>query len=87
MARRAAALGVAVDTQPAWYYKDADALLPALGEERLRPFLGVAEWLRAGVKVVMNPDHMFGVDPDLAQPVQPVPDDGHRGHAGRRAAR
>ena len=64
VARRAAALGVAVDTQPAWYYKDADALLPALGEARLRPFLGLAEWLRAGVKVVLNTDHMFGVDPD-----------------------
>ena len=64
VARRAAALGVAVDTQPAWYYKDADALLPALGEARLRPFLGLAEWLRAGVKVVLNTDHMFGLDPD-----------------------
>jgi len=64
VARRAAALGVAVDTQPAWYYKDADALMPALGETRLRPFIGLAEWLRAGVKVVLNTDHMFGVDPD-----------------------
>jgi predicted amidohydrolase YtcJ len=64
VARRAAALGVAVDTQPAWYYKDADALLPALGEARLRPFLGLAEWLRAGVKVVLNTDHMFGLEPD-----------------------
>jgi len=63
-ARRAAALGVAVDTQPAWYYKDADALLPALGEARLRPFIGLQEWLRAGVKVVLNTDHMFGLDPD-----------------------
>jgi predicted amidohydrolase YtcJ len=63
-ARRAAALGVAVDTQPAWYYKDADALLPALGEERLRPFIGLARWLRAGVKVAINTDHMFGLDPD-----------------------
>jgi hypothetical protein len=64
VARRAAALGVAVDTQPAWYYKDVDALMPALGETRLRPFIGLAEWLRAGVKVVLNTDHMFGVDPD-----------------------
>ena len=63
VARRAARLGVAVDTQPAWYYKDADALLPALGEQRLRPFIGVAEWLRAGVRVALNTDHMFGVDP------------------------
>src|SRR4029079_4466109 len=64
VARRAAALGVAVDTQPAWYYKHAHALLLALGEARLRPCLGLAEWLRAGVKVVLNTDHMFGVDPD-----------------------
>ncbi|HUG53032.1 MAG TPA: amidohydrolase family protein, partial [Vicinamibacteria bacterium] len=63
VARRAARLGVAVDTQPAWYYKDADALLPALGERRLEPFLGVAEWRRAGVKVALNTDHMFGLDP------------------------
>jgi predicted amidohydrolase YtcJ len=65
-ARRAALLGVAVDTQPAWYYKDADALLPALGEARLRPFIGLAEWLRAGVKVVLDTDHMFGLDPDAS---------------------
>jgi hypothetical protein len=61
-ARRAARLGVCVDTQPAWYYKDADALLPALGEARLQPFIGLMEWLRAGVKVALNTDHMFGLD-------------------------
>jgi predicted amidohydrolase YtcJ len=64
VARRAAALGVAIDTQPAWYYKDADALLPALGETRLRPFIGLADWLRGGAKVAINTDHMFGLDPD-----------------------
>jgi predicted amidohydrolase YtcJ len=64
VARRAARLGVAVDTQPAWYYKDADGLLGALGEPRLRPFIGVADWLRGGVTVALNTDHMFGVDPD-----------------------
>jgi predicted amidohydrolase YtcJ len=65
-ARRAAALGVGVDTQPAWYYKDADALLPALGRQRLEPFIGLAEWLRAGVTVALNTDHMFGMDPDAS---------------------
>lgn len=65
-ARRAARLGVCVDTQPAWYYKDADALVTGLGEERLRPFIGLAEWLRAGVKVALNTDHMFGLDPNAA---------------------
>jgi predicted amidohydrolase YtcJ len=63
-AARAARLGVCIDTQPAWYYKDADALLSGLGEPRLRPFIGLAEWLRAGLTVALNTDHMFGLDPD-----------------------
>ncbi len=66
VARRAAGLGVLVDTQPAWYYKDADALLPALGEARMRPFIGLAQWRRAGVTVALNTDHMFGLDPDAS---------------------
>jgi predicted amidohydrolase YtcJ len=65
-ARRAARLGVLVDTQPAWYYKDADALVTGLGEERLRPFIGLREWLNAGVKVALNTDHMFGLDPNAS---------------------
>ncbi len=65
-ARRAAALGVCVDTQPAWYFKDADAIVTALGEERLKAFIGVGDWLKAGVKVAINTDHMFGLDPDTA---------------------
>jgi predicted amidohydrolase YtcJ len=63
-AARAARLGVCIDTQPAWYYKDADALLAGLGEPRLRPFIGLAEWLRAGLTVALNTDHMFGLSPD-----------------------
>ena len=63
-AARAARLGVAVDTQPAWFYKDGDALLDALGEKRLTPFIGVATWQAAGVKVALNSDHMQGIDPD-----------------------
>jgi hypothetical protein len=63
-ARRAARLGVCVDTQPAWYYKDADALATALGEDRLRAFIGLREWLRSGVRVALDTDHMFGLDPD-----------------------
>jgi predicted amidohydrolase YtcJ len=63
-AKRAAALGVCVDTQPAWFYKDGDALAEALGGTRLRPFIGVAEWKKAGVRVALNSDHMQGIDPD-----------------------
>ncbi len=65
-AARAARLGVLVDTQPAWYYKDADALVDALGDARLGPFIGLDTWLDAGATVALNTDHMFGLDPDSA---------------------
>ena len=63
-AARAARLRVPVDTQPAWYYKDVDALAGALGRERLARFIGLATWRKAGVDVAINTDHMFGLDPD-----------------------
>ena len=65
-AARAARLGVLVDTQPAWYYKDADALSNALGRARLAHFIGLRTWRRAGVEVAINTDHMFGLDPNEA---------------------
>ena len=63
-AQRAAKLGVCVDTQPAWFYKDGDALLAAFGRKRIEPFIGVATWRAGGVKVALNSDHMQGFDPD-----------------------
>jgi predicted amidohydrolase YtcJ len=65
-AARVARLGVLVDTQPAWYFKDADALSPALGDGRLGRFIGLRTWLDAGVVTAINTDHMFGLDPDNA---------------------
>ena len=65
-ARRAARLGVCVDTQPAWYYKDGDALAQALGAHRLRSFIGLRVWRQAGVKVAINSDHMQGFDPNTS---------------------
>ena len=65
-AARAARLQVPVDTQPAWYYKDADALAKALDAERLEHFVGLNTWRKAGVDVTINTDHMFGLDPDEA---------------------
>jgi predicted amidohydrolase YtcJ len=65
-AARAARLGVLVDTQPAWYYKDASTLAAALGRERLAHFIGLRTWRRAGVEVAINTDHMFGLDRDTA---------------------
>ena len=61
-AKRAARLGVPIDTQPAWFYKDADALLPALGRPRLEQFIGIRTWLDGGAHVALNTDHMFGLD-------------------------
>jgi predicted amidohydrolase YtcJ len=71
-AARAAGLGVLVDTQPAWHYKDADALSDALGRERVAHFIGLGTWLRAGAVVAINTDHMFGLDPnDAMNPFNP----------------
>lgn len=65
-AARAARLGVLVDTQPAWYYKDADALASGLGRDRLAHFIGLRTLRQAGVEVAINTDHMFGLDRDDA---------------------
>lgn len=65
-AARTARLGVLVDTQPAWYYKDADALATGLGRGRLEHFIGLRTLRRAGVDVAINTDHMFGLDRDDA---------------------
>lgn len=62
-ARRAARLGVCVDTQPAWYYKDGDALADALGAHRLEQFIGLQVWRNGGVRVAINSDHMQGFGP------------------------
>lgn len=72
-ASRAARLGVLVDTQPAWYYKDADALAGALGADRLAHFIGLKTLRQAGVEVAINTDHMFGLDPnDAMNPFNPL---------------
>ncbi len=65
-AKRAAALGVIVDTQPAWYYKDGDVLAEVLGEGRVGTLIGVRQWVDGGVRVVLNSDHMFGLDPNTS---------------------
>ncbi len=66
VAHRVATLGVLVDTQPAWLFKDGDALRAALGPQRLARFIGVRTWRDAGARVAINTDHMFGADRDTA---------------------
>jgi hypothetical protein len=69
---RAARLGVLVDTQPAWHYKDAATLADGLGIERLTPFIGLRTWREAGVDVAINTDHMLGLDRnDALNPFNP----------------
>ena len=65
-AKRVARLGVVVDTQPAWFYKDGDALLDALGQKRMERFIGLQTWRKGGAKVALNADHMQGFDPDTS---------------------
>lgn len=65
-AKRVAALGVVPDTQPDWYYKDGDALADVLGAKKVATFIGLQTWLKAGAKVVLNSDHMFGFDPETS---------------------
>jgi predicted amidohydrolase YtcJ len=65
-AKRCAKLGVCIDTQPAWFYKDGDALADALGEKRMEEFIGLKTWQDAGLKIALNSDHMQGFDPDLS---------------------
>jgi predicted amidohydrolase YtcJ len=65
-AARAARLGVVVDTQPMWFYKDGDALVRALGKDRIASFIGLKVWQKAGVTVALNADHMQGFDPITA---------------------
>jgi len=72
-AARAARLGVLVDTQPAWHYKDGDALAQALGADRLAHFIGLKTLRQAGVEVAINTDHMFGLDSnDALNPFNPL---------------
>lgn len=72
-ASRAARLGVLVDTQPAWHYKDGEALAAALGADRLAHFIGLKTLRQAGVEVAINTDHMFGLDSnDAMNPFNPL---------------
>jgi predicted amidohydrolase YtcJ len=65
-AERASRLGVGVDTQTAWYYKDGDTLSRVLGTDRIERFIGLQTWKSAGVNVGLNSDHMMGFDPNLS---------------------
>ncbi len=64
--RKCRELGVGVDTQGYLYYKDADTLAQVYGLEWASRFVGLGDWVRGGVPVALNADHMIGLDPDHA---------------------
>lgn len=66
IARRAKELGVGVDTQGYLYYRDAEAMAEVYGRSWAERFIGLGEWVNAGVPVSVNSDHMEGLDPDHA---------------------
>ncbi len=66
MAALAKSLNAGVDTQGYLYYRDADFIAKIYGPEWAEHFIGLGEWVKAGVPVGLNSDHMIGFDPDHA---------------------
>jgi len=64
--QRMSELGVYADMQPAWFYKDADAMKFILGEERIETFHPYRSLLDAGVVVNGGSDHMVKWDADAS---------------------
>jgi len=60
--RRMKELGVIAESQAAWFYKDADAMLAILGPERLKDFHDYRSLVDAGVVVSGGSDHMVRLD-------------------------
>ena len=60
--RRAAALGIVVDMQPAWYHFDGPALAGVLGPSRMGTLQPYRSIIDAGVVVAGGSDHMIKFD-------------------------
>ncbi len=66
MAALAKNLNAGVDTQGYLYYRDADFISQIYGPEWAERFIGLGEWVKAGVPTGLNSDHMIGFDPNHA---------------------
>ena len=55
-------LGIYADIQPAWYYKDADAMLYLLGEKRVEDFHPYKSLIEADIMLNGGSDHMIQFD-------------------------
>jgi len=60
--RRSKQLGVLMDAQPAWLYKDAHVLAKVVDEQGMRMFQPYKTWQEAGVVAGGGSDHMIGHD-------------------------
>ena len=60
--RKCAELGIIADCQPAWFYKDAEAMNYILGKERIKEFLPLKSLLDSGVILNGGSDHMVKFD-------------------------
>jgi len=59
---RCARLGVIADVQPAWLYKDGDALKKVLGDRRMENFFPLKSWFKHHIIVGGGSDHMVQLD-------------------------
>ncbi len=59
---RSARLNIIADAQPAWFYKDADAMLHILGPERIKTFHPYRSMLEGGMVISAGSDHMVILD-------------------------
>lgn len=66
MAALAKQVNAGVDTQSYLYYRDADFISKIYGEAWAGRFIGLNAWVKGGVPVAINSDHMIGFDPDHA---------------------
>jgi len=64
--KKMAELGVYANVQPAWFYKDADAMLSILGNERIKSFHPNKAMIDAGVIINGGSDHMVKWDADAS---------------------
>ncbi len=60
--RRMRQLGVLMDAQPAWLYKDAHVLAKVFDDKVMSLFIPLKAWQEAGVIVGGGSDHMIGYD-------------------------
>ena len=60
--RRCRELGVIMDAQPAWLYKDSPMLAKVFDDKVMSLFLPLKAWQEGGVMVAGGSDHMIGYD-------------------------